>query len=322
MRVLDDLATVYQARVDAERELAALPAEVRWKPLSGTEYLYEVSSGDWRTSLGARNASTEQIFANRKQSRGQCQARIDAANLRIPVLASLYRGLRLPRVDEMVGKVCREADRRGMLGTQLLMVGTNSMPAYEIEAQALMPAGLNESQDCDFTWCAGAQFAALPLEGVGPRPFFAMLRAVDSTFTPNMERPFQARNASAYEVEILMAPSIARHYPQGEPLRPIPLPEQEWLLLGRPVRHVVLDRKNEPVPLHVPDPRWMALHKLWLADKPERRERSSRKVAKDREQGLSLAHAVTLHMPGFPVDDEFRASVPAELQQYLVHFPR
>src|SRR3546814_17576690 len=34
-----------------------------------------------------------------------------------------------------------------------------------------------------------------------------MLKALDPTFTINSERDFQARNAKAYEVELLVAPS-------------------------------------------------------------------------------------------------------------------
>ena len=46
--------------------------------------------------------------------------------------------------------------------------------------------------------------------------------------------------------------------------------EQEWLLKGRAVRHVIADRENRTCPIFAPDPRWMALHKLWLAQNPER----------------------------------------------------
>ena len=48
------------------------------------------------------------------------------------------------------------------------------------------------------------------------------------------------------------------------------LVEQEWLLKGQPVSVVVATIKGRACPFYVPDPRWMALHKLWLAEKPER----------------------------------------------------
>lgn len=115
-----------------------------------------------------------------------------------------------------------------------------------------------------------------------------------------------------------MRPSVALTLPASEHVRPLSLPEQDWLLQGRRIRHVVFDRSGDPVRLVVPDPRWMALHKLWLSDKPER---NVNKVKKDRQQGELLAHAVAAYMQrSFPVDDVFREGVPEALHPYLRHF--
>src|SRR3546814_3935157 len=73
-----------------------------------------------------------------------------------------------------------------------------------------------------------------------------MLKTVDPTFTINSERDFQARNARAYEVELLVAPSRAETLSDRDQPRPIPLEEQEWLLLGRPVDQVVGCRDGSP----------------------------------------------------------------------------
>ena len=90
--------------------------------------------------------------------------------------------------------------------------------------------------------------------------------------------------------------------------------EQEWLLLGRPLRHVIGATDGTPAPLVAPDPRWMALHKLWLSQKPRR---AALKRPKDQAQGLLLLRAVIEAMPAYPVDDAFLAAVPAELKGFL-----
>jgi hypothetical protein len=63
-----------------------------------------------------------------------------------------------------------------------------------------------------------------------------------------------------------------------------------------------------------PDPRWFALHKLWLADKPTRNPLKSRK---DRKQGHALLQAVRERMPHFPLDVEFANALPPQLVPYL-----
>jgi hypothetical protein len=73
-----------------------------------------------------------------------------------------------------------------------------------------------------------------------------MLKAVDPTFTINSKRDFQARNAKAYEMELLVAPSRATTLGSKDRPRPVPLPEQEWLLLGRPVDQIIGCRDGCP----------------------------------------------------------------------------
>jgi Nucleotidyltransferase len=78
------------------------------------------------------------------------------------------------------------------------------------------------------------------------------------------------RNAAGYEVELRIPKSLEGMLPRNEPLAPIGLPEQDWLLPGRRVEHVVCGLDGVPARLVVADPRWFALQKLWLADKPTR----------------------------------------------------
>lgn len=320
LRVLENAAVAYDGWIAARRELDALGPKLAWKTIQGRDYLYASYGSSGSKSLGARSPETEALAAADARRRGELESRVATTSERLAVIASEYRAHRLPRVHPMIGAICREADLRGILGSSLLIVGTNAMPVYEIEAQDRFAHGLDSTEDADFAWVrTGHLSLAGDGDGTLRMPFYSLLKAVDSTFTVNLEREFQARNAAQYEVELLVSPSAATTYPPTEPLRPIPLPEQEWLHRGRAVDHVLFDQKNLPARLVVPDPRWMALHKLWLADKPGR---NPRKTAKDREQGQRLAAAVVRMMPGFPVDAAFRAEVPEELQRYLEAFDR
>jgi hypothetical protein len=161
------------------------------------------------------------------------------------------------------GKILREADRLRFLGEQAMVVGTNALIAYALEANGFIRDAPDETLDFDM--------ALTGLEADEERPtLWKVLKEADMTYSVNTERPFQARNAKAYEVEILSAPSrIGGQIAQDRP-RPIPLPEQEWLLNGRRVDRVVGVRDGEAARMVAPDPRWFALQKLWMAAKPER----------------------------------------------------
>jgi len=306
MRVVANLNQHYDVWIEAERDLAALPYGMRWAERSGAEYLYQAldRTGNAK-SLGVRSAETEQVFQDYHRTKMDLTDRRNKSSIRLSETCRLYRALGLPLLPSEAAKILREADRRRMLGSKVMVVGTNAMAAYAMEAAGRIGAP-DETDDFDMAWTA--------LDPGGDAiPVWSMLKAVDSTYTVNTERTFQARNASAYEFEILVAPSRAGGMrPSDRPL-PIPLPEQEWLLEGRTVNRVVVARDASPARIVAPDPRWFALHKLWMADQEKR---NPLKRPKDRKQGVALLDAIRETMLQFPMDDGFRDGLPPELVGY------
>jgi hypothetical protein len=184
------------------------------------------------------------------------------------------------------------------------VIGTNAVPAYFIEASGRIMNAPAETNDFDLAWTAN--------EGdEQDNPVWAMLKSVDGTYTVNTERPFQARNSKAYEVELLVAPSKASTMGKRDRPKPVPLHEQEWLLRGRFVTHVVVGRDATPARLTVPDPRWFALQKLWMSRQDKR---NPLKRTKDAKQGMALLSVIRDYMPLFKLDGAFEDDLPDELR--------
>ena len=316
LRVAANLRQFYDAWLVAERGAPALSGSVHWKTIGGRQYLYRTDSKGNGTSLGPRSAATEETLAAFNRDRAASDDRLRGVREQLRIAGTLYRTLRMSMIASPAGAILREADVRGLLGHAIIVVGTSTLAAYELEATIRFPAGLEATQDFDLAWMADNR-ESFVVAGALQAPLLSVLKAVDPTYVVNSERPFQARNRNAYEVEILLAPSLAGSYPPAEPLRPTPLPEQEWLLRGRHVDQVVCARDGTAARIVAPDPRWFALHKLWLADKPTR---SPLKARKDRQQGHAVLHAVKSGMPHYPLDEAFAASLPAELSRYLTNF--
>lgn len=154
----------------------------------------------------------------------------------------------------------------------------------------------------------------LPLLNASPEDLLGLLKAVDATYTKNTERPSQARNAKGYEVEILLAKTLSQRYPKRARLAPIALPEQDWLLLGKPIAHVITGLDATPARVVAPDPRYFALQKLWLA---RQEKRKAEKRPKDAHQAELVLDAVACTMPHYPLDAAFAQSLPAELAPLL-----
>lgn len=276
---------------------------MRRKKVGRYEYLYEIRdrSGNG-TSLGRWGEEEARQHAEYRARKLAAKTRLATAKATLEESGKLARALRVPQVAGAVGPILREADLRGLLDGPLLVVGTNCMAAYGIEAVAHIGAP-DETQDIDLAWTG----ADRP-EGT---PVWDMLKAVDPTFTLNTEREFQARNADAYEVELLVAPSRADTLGRRDRPRPIPLDEQEWLLLGKPIDQVAICRDGSAVRIVAPDPRWFALHKLWLGRQDKRNPLKRRK---DTAQGNAVLTAVAETMPHFPLDEAFIALLPPQLR--------
>ncbi|HEY1427836.1 MAG TPA: GSU2403 family nucleotidyltransferase fold protein [Caulobacteraceae bacterium] len=303
-RALVNLEQRYQVWMEAEQTLFALPYDLRRKEVSGRSYLYEIydRSGNGK-SLGPWSAEQEASFAEYHTLKRSAKARRDASRVRVDESGKLCRALRTPMLADLAGAILREADRRRLLGTRLLVVGTNALSAYALEAGGFIREAPDETQDFDLAWASAEPVAE-------EQAIWPMLKAVDPTFTVNLERTFQARSARAHEIELVVAPSRAGSVARLDQPKPILLPEQEWLLLGRPVDRVVICRDSSAARIVAPDPRWFALQKLWLAQKPSR---DSLKRPKDRKQGLALLGAVREEMPQYPLDAAFEAELPDEL---------
>ncbi|MBK9447635.1 MAG: hypothetical protein IPO00_16960 [Betaproteobacteria bacterium] len=313
LRVAANLRQFYDAWIEAARELDTCDVRLFWKAVNGAEYLVSRNRHGSERSLGRRAAATEQQFDDYAQRKLRLTEQEEARALRLQETCRLYIALRLGAIASEAAAILRAADRRGLLDNCLRVVGTNALAAYELEAASRFAIGMDSTEDFDLAWSADKK-TALALAAQSPVSIFGMLKAIDSTYTINSERPFQARNAKAYEVELLVAPSRVAALPGSIGLAPIPLPEQEWLLEGRPVDQVVCGRNGTPARIVAPDPRWFALHKLWMSDQDKR---NPLKRPKDKRQGEALLSAITAEMPHYPLDEAFRATLPPELVPYF-----
>lgn len=319
-RSLANLRTYYAQWAAAARALeTSLKGSLRWKTVAGRQYLYHrVSSNPLiDNSLGPRNAETEARMLRFTREKSETVARHERARTESARFARVLAAQGLGTVDRQAAAVLRHLDLKGLLGGALLVVGTNAMAAYEAQAGGRVFLGYDATQDFDLTWRGALQLAAGGgKEDAAPAvSLLATLREVDKLYTVNTERPFQATTGK-YEVEFLASPSTAKSFPYAKgDVSPLSnLREQEWLMLGTPVSSVVAAFDGTPAPIAAPDPRWMALHKLWLSQKPKR---AALKRPKDEAQGLLLMRAVIAAMPDYPVDEAFVAQVEEELRPYL-----
>lgn len=315
LRISANLAQRHDAWVSAVRQLEEMPSTMYFvKRDGGREYLIaKRNTRDSGVSLGPRDEQAERRLATYLVDRDAVQ-RAEAESAKgLAEIVAQYRALKLPQAMPIPGRILRELDIANLLGTDLMVVGTNAFAAYQIEAGARFTNASDETEDFDLAWCRGTE-VSLARVGAETPHLLEVLRRVDPSFRINPKRPYQAVDERGYPVELLVAPSLFRTLPSNDAFSPMAVfPEQEWLLRGRPVRHVVASRDGRSCPIFAPDPRWMGLHKLWLAQKPER---NAAKRPKDLRQGQLLMKAVAQRLTiAYPMDLGFVLDLPADLRE-------
>lgn len=315
LRTLVNLGQVYDHWVESTRDRRKLPYGMQWKTVAEREYLYAMQDrkGNGR-SLGPRSRATEDQLGEYQEHRDNLDKLIADLLERVEHNAKIARALRLPGVAQEAGKILVELDLRGMLGGNFMVAGTNALLAYNLEAGGTIIVGADmATDDFDLLWSRDHPTSLMAKEA--SPSILGALKGVDDTYTVNEERPFQLRNRKAYEVEILVPPSLLESLPKADRIRPAHMEELEWLLPGTPVVQVVPVKGDFAAKIVAPDPRMFALQKLWLAEKPSR---NPLKKPKDKRQGEAILGACADGtLPRHPITKEFRASLPEALRPHL-----
>ena len=286
-----------------------------WSNKEGEDYLcVKKHSHNSGQSLGRRSPQLEAQYNSHIENKSRLKERIRVLDAQLTERAGLCRRLRLPSIPDRQAEILRKLDIEGLLGNDLMVVGTNAFVAYELAAGVRFPTGNEETEDFDLAWCRGTKASLLgtKISDTPTKSLFSVLKCLDASYQINPRKPYQAVNQTGYEVELLAAPST-HPLPRFEPFEPMmTLIEQEWLLQGMPLSVVVATVRGRACPLYVPDPRWMSLHKLWLAMKPER---NPAKKPKDLRQGEVLLDATRFFMQDtYPLNIDFVFSLPEELR--------
>ena len=140
-RALINLRQRYYAWMDAERELRALPYDLRRKKVGGYEYLYEIfdRSGNG-TSLGAWDEENQRRFENYREQKRSTKQRREGANEALAESSRIARALRLPLLSADAGPILRE--RVGWFGWAATAAGFAGVMLIVRPGSGLMSIGV------------------------------------------------------------------------------------------------------------------------------------------------------------------------------------
>jgi len=203
----------------------------------------------------------------------------------------------MPRI---AGGILRKCDEPGLLGEQLIVVGTNAMFAYEVQAGVQIESGLVATGDIDLLYDARRRIS-LAVTGLATEGLIGLLKKVDGSFAPARPRGFRAANRDGYLVD-LIRPEAKNLFRDHLPTVLSDLPEDlegaavfglGWLINSPRLEAVAIDERGYPARVVAIDPRAFALHKAWVS---RRQDREPLKAVRDLEQAKAAANIATRYL--------------------------
>jgi hypothetical protein len=298
-------------------------AVMRWKQSKGQSYLYRVTTRDLHKvekSLGRRSEETETLFEAHRHGRSRVKSRIKKSAAVLDQMARINKAMRLQRVPPMETKLLRSLDKEGLLGTLLVVVGTNALYAYEMRAGVHIASNTLATKDLDLLWDERRRISLAITSDVPMRGILGVLKDVDKTFQPTSPRSFRAANDDGFLVDLIypFEPDIRKKRPQkigraDDELYAVGIHGLDWLVNSPKFDETVIGFDGWPLRLPCIDPRAFALHKLWLSTRPDR---DPKKRPRDAAQATCVA-ALCERM-NLPFDAKQLKALPLELRTMKV----
>lgn len=318
-RVSVDAKQTYEAYRDARRNAAQYAGGLGWKRVDVHEYLVKVINRRGGTrSLGPRSPETERIHAEFFAGKTRAKEREAKLKASVEEFAGMSRGVGINRVPSIVTASLRKLDDFGLLGKNLIVIGTHAMYGYESTAGVMFDAGLMATTDVDFLWDARAtlKLAALDDE-VADAGLLAILRKLDRSFEPVHRKGFRAVNKDGFHVD-LVKQTPNPPWKSNEPARiaagdltPSWLPNIKWLLSSEKFNSIVIGQDGRPAPMVAPDPRAFAVYKQWLSAQPDREPEKKRR---DQIQAWATVQLVRDKFPHLALNENAERMFPKEVR--------
>lgn len=274
-----DAVSVFEALEEALEDAAQVRGGMYWHagpPTSpDSKYLVRTTPAGAETSLGARTAELDAIYARFTQRKRESTERVSGLQAALVQQQRLNRALRVGRVDPLVVALLnRLASTK--LSEHFRVVGTHALYAYEAAAGVRLDADALATRDIDLLWDTRKRIIFSTQLARVDSSMLGVLKKVDATFRIRKSQKYTAVNKDGFEVDII------RRERAGDDPHPIKLSAEDedfWVvqarranvLLDSPGYSAVIVASNGTMArMNTVHPATFVAFKQWMSTQPER----------------------------------------------------
>ena len=311
-RQLIDIQQAFSVWRPAMLDLEQL-GTMRVQSTAGKRYVYQVHS-TVRKSLGRETAELKRKKLAHEAKRAELKKRVKLLGKKLDEAAPINKALGLGGMRAIAARIIRALDREQLLGTHVIVAGTNALHAYEAATGTQIGSEHVATTDADILWDT-KQSLLLAATGMRREGLMGILRKVDQSFVADYG--YNATNRDGYIVDLL-CPENDDHKTMnaGSDLEASPMTGAEWLLQAPQHEQVIIAEDGLPLRIVVPEPRTYALHKLWVS---QRNDRSALKRPRDAAHAKIVSELSKKYL-GLKFQANQMPWLSSELRGELKHF--
>lgn len=295
----------YQAWRSAAARERGFRGSMVWETSKGQDYLFRAYYADdgkrRQKSLGRRSPETEAMKSTFEEERASAIASRKRLDEVLGRQAAVNRALGMGRVPMIAARILRMLDQRGFLGKGLKVVGTNALYGYEAAGGVFFDPGITTTGDLDLLLDARGGLNLMGRPEISDDGLIGLLRRIDRSFRKSRQS-FRAENDEGYLVDLI---TPLRRPPWGAPspttgpdaLEAAEIEGLSWLENAPTFEQVALDERGAPLRLVTIDPRVFAIHKHWIANRPDRDPLKRRRDAEQARTVAALTRRYLGHLP-------------------------
>lgn len=275
-----DSEQVFSAWRDAQQEAHSVRGGMHWKTISGREYLYRTIGKKYK-SLGPRDEKTETLLHDFIQRKARADEKLKLLTDKVQTLSKVNAVYRVGHVPNEVADVCIALDAAGLLDTNITIIGTNAMHAYEAMGGVRFPAEIMATVDMDLLWNHRSKLSVATTEAIETGGLLGILRKADRSYDIKPNQAFRAQSSRGYMVDLIRqmpdppwADEPDRFFEQD--LVATDIWNMKWMLGAPRILQTAIAIDGRPFRIASPDPRAFAMFKLWLGTDCKDRERLKR----------------------------------------------
>jgi hypothetical protein len=257
-----------------------------------------------REYLGRRDERTEEIVESFRQAKQEIKERLKNLKEKLKRDARLNKLEGIARAPKELVSLFRKINELG-LDDKLIVIGTNSLYAYEARAGIMIEEEHLATHDIDILNRKekGISFMFNAMEE--DTSALALLRSIDKSFYQSPQVPYRFINKDGIWIELIIPLSKStlerKHNDLFPDVLPLDMKGLQWIENARLFQETIIGLDGRTANITTIHPLEFAIYKNWLG---QREDRDFLKHTRDIEQSRLVTEIIRNYMPNIDTEKE------------------